>query len=351
MRATTIKLAIFTAFTAAITFLLATVIGNFKPFQSSYSLLAAFEDATGLLKGDLVTISGVEIGKVKGATVEKGLAIVDLDIDEEVRIPKASKVAIRYRNLIGQRVVEVEPEGGAPFFEEGERVPVDQTDGPLDLDIVFNNLRPLVREIEAEDINTLSTALIESFGKHKGDLEAILSDTATLTNELAKRDEKIGRLVANLDETATALASERQELSRLLSNFADLTGILADNSGQLDRTLVNLDQALGDFATLIEGNRPGLDQDLKDLATLLSIVVAHQQDLNQIANKLDDTFRGTLKATSFGEWGNLYIFSFCALEEPGCENATTSASTASVFGGDENDDIEELLHHSLGGRQ
>ena len=354
MRGTAIKLALFTIFTASVTFMLASVIGNFSLLSSRYKLEAAFSDVTGLLNGDLVTLAGVEVGKVKAARVEKGVAIVELQIDEAVKIPRDSRIEIKYRNLIGQRVVELQPQSkGAPFFSDGDRVPVDQTKGPLDLDMVFNNLRPLVAGIEGEDVNTLTKTLVESFGRHKEDIDVLLSNTATLTGELAKRDEKIGSLLTNINTTATALSEERNQLARLLTNLADVTGVLASNDGELDRVLTNLNTALGNFSTLIENNRPALDKDLEDLATLLDILVKHQRDLGQIAQGLDDTLRATARATSYGEWANLYIYSLCTEPEPplppapGCAATTSSSSTA--FEGSDDAGLRSLLYGATGG--
>ena len=346
LRGTIVKLAIFTLFTATVTALLASVIGNFRPFRSRYTLEAVFGDATGLLRGDLVTLAGVNVGKVQDARAEHGRAVVALKIDNSVTLPKTTRFQIRYRNLIGQRVVQIVPgPKRAPFYKDGDRVPARMTDGPLDLDTVFNNLRPLVAGIEGEDINTLSNALVVSFGQHKADLDAIFSDTAKLTTELAARDEKVGSVVANLNETAGAIASERAQLQKLLSNFAGITKVLADNTGPLDRTLTNLNQALGDFATLIEKNRPGLDNDLRDLATLLDLVNRHQADLKQIAGSLDDVLRASARATTYGEWGNLFVFGLCETG-PGCDAA--QPSTASAFKDSPAAEVKDILYGATG---
>lgn len=222
------------------------------------------------------------------------------------------------------------------------------TDGPLDLDMVFNNLRPLVQGFEGQDINTLSQALVTSFGAHKADIDGIFADTAKITADLAARDQQLSSLIANLSTTAGAVADERVQLQRLLSNFAEVTEVLADNSGKLERTLVNLDTSLGDFADLIEGNRPELDQDLKDLATLLEILKNHQGDLTQIAGSLDDVFRATAKGTTYGEWGSLFVFSLCQREIPGC--AAPQVSTANAFNQKSSPAVERVLLGATGGK-
>lgn len=321
-RGVALKLLAFTLFTGTVTIILASTIGNFALFKDRYPIAAVFDDVTGLLNNDPVTLAGVTIGKVTGQRVEKGLAVVDLSVDKSVRLPRATRVEIRYRNLLGLRVVNLEPgDGAAPYLRPNDRIPVEQTQGPLDLDTVFNSLRPLLTGINASDINTISKALVVSFAEHKDDIDAVLSDTATFLGALAGKDVQLGSLVDNVGAVATAVADEREQLQRLLSAFASVSETLAGNSSQLDRTLVNLNIATGELGRLIKDNRGSLERDIDDLATVLELVMRHQGDLKQITMNLDDILRATLKVMSFGEWANLYVPAFCVVElVEGCDN-------------------------------
>jgi phospholipid/cholesterol/gamma-HCH transport system substrate-binding protein len=325
-RSAAVKLFIFAAFTGAVTIMLASVIGNFSPFRSRYSVAAVFDDVTGLLKADPVTLAGVTIGKVKGAKVEKGLAVVELSIDSGVKLPRTTTVEVRYRNLIGLRVVNLDPgDGRPPYLEENERIPLEQTQGPLDLDKVFNNLKPLLTGFNASDLNTLSKALVVSFANHKDDIDAVLGDTATFFGALSGKGAELGSLISNVATVATAAAGEREQLQRLLASLATVSGSLAGNSGELDRVLTNLDTVTRDLGRLIKNNRASLEQDIDDLAEVLQIVLEHRVDLTQILNHLDDQLRATLRAMSYGEWGNLYVYALCVRElSPTCDNGSSA---------------------------
>ena len=324
-----LKLGLFAAFTGFVTIVLASIIGNFSPFRSRYPVAAVFDDVTGLLQGDPVTLAGVTVGKVNGAHVEKGLAVVDMSIDSAVKLPKATTVEVRYRNLIGLRVVNLDPQEGAPpYLRSGDRIPLEQTQGPLDLDKVFNNLKPLLTGFNASDLNTISKALVVSFANHKDDIDAVLADTATFFGALSGAGDDLGSLIEGVATVASAAADERAELERLLSALATVGTTLAGNSDELGRILTNLDTVTGDLGRLIRDNRAGLEQDLDDLAEVLGIVLDHQTDLTQVLNHLDDQLRATLRAMSYGEWGNLYVYALCVTAvAPGCDNASASSST------------------------
>jgi phospholipid/cholesterol/gamma-HCH transport system substrate-binding protein len=344
LRGVLFKLVIFTAATLAVTVLLASQIGNFALLRARYSIQAAFTDATGLAPGDPVTLAGVKVGKVDGARVDHGIAIVKLAIDKHVKLPKATHIEIRYRNLLGLRVVNLDPGAGTgPYLAAGDLVPATQTEGPLDLDTIFNNLRPLLTGINPSDINVLSEALVQAIAPHKGDIDAILADTSKLLGTLSTKDQALGSLVDSLSTVSTAVADQRVQLEQLLSNLATIADTLASDSGQLDRVLVNLNTATGELATLVKNNRSSLERDIGNIATLLELVRKHQADLVQILGHLDDVQRATLKAMSYGEWANLFIPALCLAGTAGCENATPSAPAGSPA------DITSILSDLAGG--
>ena len=59
-------------------------------------------------------------------------------------------------------------------------------------------------------------------------------------------------------------------------------------------------------------------------------MLAHQSDLTQILNHLDDQLGATLRAMSYGEWGNLYVYALCIRElSPTCDNGVAGTSQMS----------------------
>ena len=172
-----------------------------------------------------------------------------LAIDQSVKLPQSTHVEIRYRNLLGLRVVNLDPGAGTgPYLSAGDLVPATQTEGPLDLDTIFNNLKPLLTGINPSDINALSEALVQAIAPHKADIDQVLSDTSKLLGTLSTKDAQIGSLIDNLGTISTAVADQRVQLEQLLSNLATLADTLSADSGQLDRVLINLNTATGELA-------------------------------------------------------------------------------------------------------
>ncbi|HYO61571.1 MAG TPA: MCE family protein [Actinomycetota bacterium] len=313
MRNTGIKLVVFTLFTVFITFYLASIIGNLSPFKDVYSVNAVFSDATGLLNGDPVKIAGVTVGKVTGFQVERGQAIVTIEVEADVELPENVIADIKYRNLLGQRTINlVRPE--SPSTEpltEGETIPVENTKPALDLALVFNNLRPLIQSTNPEDINAVARAVLKVFKGREDDFAATLGNIGAITQTLADRDQRLARLVTDLNDLTQVLNSQKGNIRVSLDRFTELMESLADATPTIERVVDQLDDASGRFGGLIARNRSNLDQELADLNVLLTIVDENLRPLDTATKNLKEVLLATARSQSYGKWWTLYVVNLC----------------------------------------
>lgn len=313
MRGTTIKLTAFTVFTIIVTFWLASIIGKLSPFQDNYELDAIFTDATGILNGDPVKIAGVPVGKVTSFEVEEGRAIVTMEIEGDVDVPTNSTFDIKFLNLLGQRVVNINPAEipSSAVFDEGETVPETQTSPALDLSVVFNNLRPLIQSTNPEDINTVARTVLAVFKGREDDLAGILGNLGNLTETLSGRDQRLARLVTDLDDLTRILNRRSGNIRTGLRNFTEFMEALAEVTPRIERVVDQLNTASEKFGGVVSRNRSNLDQELADLKTLLDIVNDELGPLDRVAKNLKEVLLATARSQGYGKWWNLYVVNLC----------------------------------------
>src|SRR5262245_51720762 len=127
-KANLVKVIVFSIGAIALTLLLAAKIGNLRPFSHTYTLHARFADAAGVFKGDAVKVAGVDVGRVDGATIDGGQALVTFSIDKSVSLPRDSVAGIRWRNVLGQRFLYLYPgRAGGPSLADGSTIPIGRT--------------------------------------------------------------------------------------------------------------------------------------------------------------------------------------------------------------------------------
>jgi len=85
--------------------------------RRSYSLAARFGSVSGLKEGAIVEIAGVQVGKVAAIRLspQDYEAVVEMSIDEGVRLSEDSIASIRTAGIIGDRYVKLSP-GGMPQY-------------------------------------------------------------------------------------------------------------------------------------------------------------------------------------------------------------------------------------------
>jgi phospholipid/cholesterol/gamma-HCH transport system substrate-binding protein len=337
LRSVILKLTVFTVVTLSLTGLLAAVIGNVQPFASFYNIDAEFSDATGLLNQDVVKVAGVTVGKVAGSRVVvdertgKANALVTLRVRENVDVPRNARAAIKFRNLLGQRMVAISRDADSPrapaFPKNGKGViPLSRTSPAFDLGIVFNNLRPVLRTLNPDDVNTVSRAIVRIFAGREGRVQQLVSDLADVADSLGDRGPIVTELVTNLGDVASTIAGRDDELRSILGSLEAVVATLGDRSEEFARAVDNLGVASEGTAEIIANNRPGLDDAISQLQELLAMLADHKSDLDLALRRLPDTTYALNRATTYGEWANLNVVCLNGLCGPGFEAGSTTAS-------------------------
>jgi phospholipid/cholesterol/gamma-HCH transport system substrate-binding protein len=315
LRLTVFKLAVFAAVTLSLTGLLAAVIGNIQPFTRFYTVKAEFADATGLLNTDVVKVAGVTVGKVVGTKVDinshTGRAVADvfMKVRKEVVIPGNAHAAIRFRNLVGQRMIVItrDPNGDSGALPRNGKavIKLGRTTSAFDLGIVFNNLRPVLATLTPNSVNTVSQAIVQIFSGRESELQQMVSNLADLSDALARRGPVVTNLVTNLSSVASTVASHDKDLASILDSLDAIVATLGDKSGALARAVDNLGVASQGTAQIIADNRPGLDNTIAKLRGVLDMLAAQKADLDAALKNLPATAEGLDRATTYGEWANL----------------------------------------------
>jgi len=109
-------------------------LGDLGLFQdSSYPLTARFTQVTGLRSGSVVNMLGLEVGRVGRMSMDqdKQLAVVELRIQEGVRVYEDAIASIKTEGLIGDRYVSIDAGGSGAQLKPGDII--TETEAPADI--------------------------------------------------------------------------------------------------------------------------------------------------------------------------------------------------------------------------
>ncbi len=127
-----ISVGIFVAFGMAALLVLAVNVSNVSGFGGGdhYTIVANFDNASGLKARSSVSIAGVTIGRVSSIEVDPVTyeAVVKMTIDSRFKeVPIDSSVGIYTAGLLGEKYVGIEPGGAPDYLEEGSVIRLTQS--------------------------------------------------------------------------------------------------------------------------------------------------------------------------------------------------------------------------------
>lgn len=97
-----------------------------------YEVDAQFNTASGLKAGSTVEIAGVEVGRVRGITLNEDRAMVKLAINNTVKLYTDTIASIKTRGIIIEKFLALSPGGGGDSLKPGETI--RDTESGLDLE-------------------------------------------------------------------------------------------------------------------------------------------------------------------------------------------------------------------------
>jgi phospholipid/cholesterol/gamma-HCH transport system substrate-binding protein len=320
-----IKLVIFLVITAIATYVLGATIAN-SSFGSTKTYNADFRDVTGLQLGDDVRIAGVRVGTVTDIKLEKasrqyhyaGYAHVSFTVQASDPLPASSVVNLRYRNLVGQRYLDVEQGAGDPnkLLDSGTTIcgGPDPTHCPnthpaVDLTVLFNGFGPLVKGLSAPEINKLSFEFIQTLQGEGGALESLLGTVADLTNSLADKDQVIGDVINNLTSVLTAVGERDGELNDLIIQLKNFFTGLANDRDTIGNAIVGVNRLAESTAGLLTHVRGPFAEDVKSITGLVDQLNKNSGTLKYVIKQLPPTVGALIRTASYGSWFNFYLCS------------------------------------------
>ncbi len=306
-----IRLGIFTLVSITVTSMLFIIMGGFG-LGSQDEYKAVFTNASELTAGDDVRIAGVVVGKVKKVDFyHRDHAMVTFKVKKGVPLTQESRASIRFLNLIGDRYMSLsEDKAGAARLPAGSTLSMDHTTPALNLTALFNGFQPLFAALRPEDVNKLSLNLVRVLQGEGGTVQELLSNTASLTNTLADRDQLVGEVVTNLSTLMKTVDDHHQQLDQLITSLRSWFGDLATDRKVIGTSLTNISQVSAEVADLLTQGRPLLKADVAQLRRLFTIL-AEPKNKAYLAHTLDVLPSMLAKQTRIGVYGSWYNYYLC----------------------------------------
>ncbi|TAM65196.1 virulence factor Mce family protein [Mycobacterium sp.] len=278
-------------------------------FQSEKTYSAIFADVSGLRDGNFVRIAGVEVGKVKKIDVNDDATVtVQFSADDSVVLTQGSRAAVRYENLIGDRYMALdEGTGSVQILHPGQTIPLERTQPALDLEALIGGFRPLLRALDPDKVNALTGQLIVAFQGEGATIGSFLTQTASVANTLADRDQLIGQVITNLNTLLDSLGGQTKQFDKAVQSVSELVKGLSDRRTDVSNGVAYLNAAAGSVADLLTQARPPLQNTVHQADRTSGQILADHDYVDNLLDKLPEKYAILARQGLQGDFFSFYL--------------------------------------------
>lgn len=209
-------------------------------FRGRYIVRTSVPNAAGIRKGDPVRMQGVNIGRVIGFGIAARGVELQLEIEGQYEVPSDSRVELRGSGLLAGMVADVLPGGSARKAGWGDWLP--GANGPG----VFDKVEGVAREadkVTARLQSLMSDDTIRNVHDGTGQMNKLLRQ---LSGVVADQRGELAALSASLRRSAEGMerVTAGPELERTVKQVDELTRRMGRLVANMDRSATSLDAIL-----------------------------------------------------------------------------------------------------------
>ena len=257
-------------------------------FGSTFTLKAQFYNVNGLMAGNNVRFTGIDVGTVESVEIINDTTVsVTMIIEDKVQefIKKNAVAIVGTDGLMGNKLVNIIPtDGPAEGVEDGDmllsRNPVGTDDMMRTLNITNENVKEITEEIK----------LIVQKLNSPNSLWSILMDTIVAEN--------VKQAIVNIKVTGERTALITGDLNRIVKHVREGKGIIGalvtDTafSSKLHQSIVNI-ELISDSLALVTGDLHYVTSKIKKGEGAIGTVLMDTMFVNNLNKSMQNIENGT----------------------------------------------------------
>jgi phospholipid/cholesterol/gamma-HCH transport system substrate-binding protein len=195
-----------------------------------------------------VRVAGVEVGRISGVKVVRGIAAVDVELEPEYKelIREDATALLRPKTVLKDMFLEVSP-GTGRVLDDGGRISVANTLPDVDPDEIYaaldSDTRPYLKLLVSgagKGLKGRGTDLREVFRR----FEPVHRDLARVTRATARRRVALKRLIHRYGVLMEELGRRPDDLRRLVSASHSVFDTLANENQSISTSVARLPGSL-----------------------------------------------------------------------------------------------------------
>ncbi len=273
---------------------------------------AEFTDASGLRKGQMVQIAGKRVGRVSNLAISTDNVRVTFDIDPGVEFGPQSKASVEVLNLLGEKYLELTPEG-AGQMRKGGTIPASRTESAYDIVGVLSDLTTTTEGIDKKQLQAALGSISETLEGSADEIQASFTGLSRLSRTIASRDAELASLLKNAESVSELLAERRTDLVAMMKDSSLVFAELEKRREAIHTLLVHAEELAVQLKGVADDNRADLKPALEQLDVTTTMLRSKHKELKQTAAAMGPYVDILGNIIGSGPWFDAYLFNLIGL--------------------------------------
>lgn len=273
---------------------------------------AEFTDASGLRSGNVVQVGGIRVGRVTEVELDGDRVVVTFEVDDGVEFGTDSRASIEVLNLLGEKFLELTPEGTGQL-DEDTVIPVSRTESAYDIVGVFGDLTTTTERIDTGQLQKALNTVSGMMDATAPEVHASFEGISRLSRTVASRDAQIQALLKSSHNVSALLADRSNDIVRLMDRSDLVFQEVERRKAAIHRLLVNARILADELRGLAQDNQAEIGPALQEVDDLLDMLIRKEKKLKATLDAVGpySAILGNIIGT--GPWFDAYVYNLAMI--------------------------------------
>jgi phospholipid/cholesterol/gamma-HCH transport system substrate-binding protein len=273
---------------------------------------AEFTDASGLRSGNVVQVGGIRVGRVTEVELDGDRVVVTFEVDDGVEFGTESRASIEVLNLLGEKFLELTPEGTGQLDEDAV-IPVSRTESAYDIVGVFGDLTTTTERIDTGQLQKALNSVSGMMDATAPEVHASFEGISRLSRTVASRDAQIQALLTSSHNVSALLADRSNDIVRLMDRSDLVFQEVERRKAAIHRLLVNARILADELRGLARDNQAEIGPALQEVDDLLDMLIRKEKKLKATLDAVGpySAILGNIIGT--GPWFDAYVYNLAMI--------------------------------------
>jgi phospholipid/cholesterol/gamma-HCH transport system substrate-binding protein len=254
-------------------------------YNTTYTVVAHFQDSGGMYAGGMVAYRGVRVGEVQKLVLTSDGVDAYLDIDKgwDDKIPSDTLAVVGNRSAVGEQYVDLQPQtDSGPYLRDGSQIAVGNTRTPLPTQKLLGDISTTVQSVNRGSLRTTVHEFGQAFAGTGPDLHRIIDSGTSFIHAANANFDDTTALIKDSNKVLKGQVASAGAIRSFARDLRLFSGTLAGHDKDLRRVIDNGSVTATQLRRFLQDNRVHLASLINNLVTTGNIVVKHLAGLRQV---------------------------------------------------------------------